>query len=437
MLKTRLRRISYVCFLITVLFFGFPSLALAYIDPATTSYIIQIVSGLIISLSVAFGVFASRLQMAAVTFRARVEAFWMRIRNKRYRQLYAKAKAQEKAKAREAKKQKPRVSLAQYLFKDDRKLRLRALIAMLLALGFSFSFVFFGILDILIANRGSMPYPVTLVFSAVSLVSLAVFAALFIVMIALRGRVFTFVATLVFAATLMFYLQGNFMNGSLGQLTGDWLDLSQIVPDVIINTVLCALILAIPFFIWRFAPKAHQTLLLFVPGLLIAVQLIALITSFSTSGVLEERVEPQTFLSEQGLYEVAPEKNIIVIILDRLDQRYVDDLLAREPDYFAGQFDGFTRYTNNLSTTSRTFPSIINMLTGYDYDFDVPAEEFMQRAWGESEFLPSIRETGMRTDLYTEYSYAYLDGEDLRGAADNLAKLLHKRRENPQMLEHP
>lgn len=413
-------RVSYLGFLVAVLYFGFPTTAWAYIDPATTSYIIQIISGLVISLSVAFGVFASRLQMGAVTLKARAEAFWMRIRNKRYRQLYAKAKAQEKERKKAAKKLEPREPLGEYLFGDTRRLRLRALIAALLAAGFSFSFVFFGILDILITNQDAMPYPVTLVFSTVALLALAAFAVLFVLLLALRGRVFTGVASVVLACTLVLYLQGNFMNGSLGQLTGDWLDLSQMMPDVVINTLICVIIFSIPFLAWRFAPKAHQTLLIFIPSLLIGMQLIALVTSLSTTGILEEKVLPQTFLSEEGLYEVAPENNVIVILLDRLDQRYIDELLGEEPHYFDSSFDGFTRYTNNMATTSRTFPSVVNMLTGYTYDFDVPAEDYMKDAWSNAEFLPALRDAGMRSDIYTEYNYAYLDGEYLSGAADNL-----------------
>lgn len=415
----RLRR-AYCCFFVLMLFFGFPTTAWAYIDPATTSYIIQIVSGLIISLSVAFGVFASHLHMGVVTFRARAEAFWMRVRNKRYRTLYAKAKAQEKAKRKAAKKLAPREPLVSYLFKDERRLRFRALIAALLAGGFSFSFVFFGILDVLIHNSTIMPYPASLVFPAVALLALAVFAVLFLVMLALRGRVFTGVTTLVLAVTLLLYLQGNFMNGSLGQLTGDWLDLSQIVRDVIINTGVGVVILAIPFALWKFAPKIHRALLIFVPSLLIGMQFIALVTGFSTTGILDEKIMPQTFLSNEAMTEVAPENNIIVIILDRLDQRYIDELLRKEPDYFEGRFDGFTQYTNNITSTSRTFPSIVNMLTGATYNFDIPAGEFMREAWRGSEFLPALRESGMRNDIYTDFSYAYLNGEDLRGSADNL-----------------
>lgn len=402
------------------MFVGFPQTAWAYIDPATTSYIIQIVSGLIISLSVAFGVFASRLQMSLVTLKARAEAFWMRARNKRYRQLYKRAKAQEKAQRKAAKKAQVREPLRQYLFKDERRFRFRLLVAALLAAGFAFSFVFFGIIDILITNRATMPYPVTLVFGTVALLAVAVFAVLLLFMIVWRGRVFSFVTTAVLAVTLVLYIQGNFFNGSLGQLTGDWLDLSHMVPDVIINTLLCVVIIALPFLFWRCAPKAHQTLLIFIPSLLIGMQLIALVTSFSTTGVLEEEVVPQTFLSEQGLYEVASKDNILVILLDRLDQQYIDDLLAKEPDYFDEQLDGFTRYTNNTATTSRTFPSVVNMLTGATYDFDIPAEEYMRTAWTTSEFLPALREAGYRSDVYTEYSYAYLNGEDLRTAADNL-----------------
>ncbi|MDR1189765.1 MAG: hypothetical protein LBK95_20315, partial [Bifidobacteriaceae bacterium] len=50
--------------------------AQAYIDPATTSYLIQVVSGLVITLSVAIGVFFRRIVLGLTTLRAKAGAWW-------------------------------------------------------------------------------------------------------------------------------------------------------------------------------------------------------------------------------------------------------------------------------------------------------------------------------------------------------------------------
>ncbi|MDR2373024.1 MAG: sulfatase-like hydrolase/transferase [Bifidobacteriaceae bacterium] len=53
-----------------------PNPAQAYIDPATTSYLIQVVSGLVITLSVAIGVFFRRIVLFMTTAGAKAAALW-------------------------------------------------------------------------------------------------------------------------------------------------------------------------------------------------------------------------------------------------------------------------------------------------------------------------------------------------------------------------
>ncbi|MDR2673256.1 MAG: LTA synthase family protein [Coriobacteriales bacterium] len=418
--RRRVWLLAYTIFLAIVVFFGFPATAFAYIDPATTSYIIQIVSGLIISLSVAFGVFFRRIQMAFVTTKARLGALWVRLTSKRHRQLWRLERRQAKRQRKAAQAAAAREPLVSFLFKDDRSLKQRLIIAVLLAGAFSFSFVLFSCIDLFVNNTDGMPFPLTMILGPTVLLFLAVFVVLALMLAVLRGRVFDCATCLVFGATLALYIQGNFLNSGLGQLTGDTPDWESMLPDMIGNAIICALIVLLPLVIWLFAKKAYQGLVRFVPALLIAMQLVALVVGLSTSGVLGDRLDDETFLSDAGLYEVSPGHNTVVLLLDRLDQRYIEELLAREPDFFAGRLDGFTRYTNNLATAGRTYPSVINMLTGANYQFEVPADDFMRSSWQGGSFLPTLRQSGSICNIYTEYNYAYLDGNDLKGSADNV-----------------
>ncbi|MDR2452976.1 MAG: hypothetical protein LBD51_00110 [Bifidobacteriaceae bacterium] len=68
-----------------VLAAAMPHPAQAYIDPATTSYLIQVVSGLVITLSVAIGVFFRRIVLFLTTARARLAATWVRLTSPRRR----------------------------------------------------------------------------------------------------------------------------------------------------------------------------------------------------------------------------------------------------------------------------------------------------------------------------------------------------------------
>jgi hypothetical protein len=76
LLRRAVTGILRTLYFLTVFYFVWPSLAYAYIDPATTSYLIQIVAGLIITFSVALGMLFGKMQMIVTTLRARM-AVWM------------------------------------------------------------------------------------------------------------------------------------------------------------------------------------------------------------------------------------------------------------------------------------------------------------------------------------------------------------------------
>ena len=65
---------------------------------------------------------------------------------------------------------------------------------------------------------------------------------------------------------------------------------------------------------------------------------------------------PQTgkYLSQKGMYELSSNHNLIVIVLDRLDQRYIEEMLATDPTFY-DRLDGFIQYTDYTSYYCRTF----------------------------------------------------------------------------------
>ncbi|MDR2108323.1 MAG: LTA synthase family protein [Coriobacteriales bacterium] len=475
------RRLLFTGWIALVAFCGSLQPAYAYIDPATTSYIIQIVSGLIITLSVACGVFFRRLQMFLVTSRARLAALWVRLTSKKHRQLRqlrrsrrseegrpAAATPRERAAATPGVATQERIgatpgtsareraiaaawervgmspvtrqvsgrtapntgphkgagtpppSKREFLFAETRRFRTRLGMAALLAAAIAFSFIFFGICDLFITNRSTLPYYLTDVLGIVVLESLIVFAVLTLVLVICRGRFFDYLLSFFFGLLVMLYIQGNWMNIDLGQLTGNAIPWEWYLNYALLNSAICVLIMLIPFVLRFLSARIWQAAMVFVPALLIVMQLVSLLTSFSTSGALNTPSPQETYLSDKGLYEVSVKHNIIVFILDRLDDRYIEQVLLETPDFFAGQLDGFTRYTNNLSTHSRTYPAIINILTGANYHFERPSASFAHDAYQQGRFLPTLHQQGYTNYVYTERNSGYFDGNELAGRADNV-----------------
>ncbi|MDR0500288.1 MAG: sulfatase-like hydrolase/transferase, partial [Coriobacteriales bacterium] len=490
---------AYIAFLVVVLFLGFPATALAYIDPATTSYIIQIVSGIIISLSVAFGVFLSRIQMFIVTLRARTSALWVKITTKkqselrqvlrnashdtadtnlslpRQRLIAAKCRLAEEERKSEIRRfgyQKQKVVNKQslvaasksratmvpnnitsnnvtsekitsnnvtsnkitsnnvtstnmtrraFLLWDTRRFRFRLLLSFLMSLALPFSFIFFGISDMFVVNRSILPYSYLDVLPQIITITLVVFAILFIIFIVLRGRLLDYFLSAALGILLMLYIQGNFMNTNIGQLTGDSINWDWYLDAALLNMLICSLIMIIPFVLRFLSAKLWQGAIIAVPAILIAMQTIALLTSFSATGFAPVSEPQETYLSSAGIYDVSSKKNIVVFVLDRLDERYVEQMLEETPNFFDNQLDGFTRYTNNMSVHSRTFPSVVNMLTGNDFQFDIPGEDFITKSFASGTFLPTLRDAGYSTKIYIDKGWTYNNASDLANIADNVA----------------
>jgi hypothetical protein len=448
-------RLGYLTFLVTVFVAVVPTMAYAYIDPATTSYIIQIVSGLIISLSVAIGVFFRRIQMSAVTARARLSALLVRLTHrqsrthgaglqkddpqlqarKTHRQLSLEKMQREAASmagagatgatgagapgATGAGAPAARLSKRAFLLGETRRFRERLLPAALVAAGLSFTLVIFGSIDIFAVNRNYFPYGLSDVFVWILAYAGAFFLLLAIIMLLTRGRLFDFTVSTFCGLLIALYVQGNFFNTDIGELAGSPIPWHDYSAAALINTCICLVIIALPFILYWLNRKLGKGILIFVPLLIIAMQSVALIADFSSDDLIDQR--QTSYLSREGLYEVADKDNIFVIIIDSFDQQYWDDLQAKEPSFFKGQFDGFVEFDNNTSVYSDTWPSAINMLTQARYVFDYPGEEFLAQAWANDTFLPTLHdEGGYAIKIYTDEHYAYNDATEMGGIVENV-----------------
>lgn len=392
-------------------FFFFSRPVQAYIDPATTSYLIQIVSALVITLGVSFGLFFNRIRIFFMNGRIKLAQAWIRISRP--------GQVKETRTRRTRLDQESPVDKAGFLFSDQRPYRQRLALAGLLVAALSFSLWLFGPLEILAGNPADFAFPFTALLPGLLLgAGLSLLIALPLALI--KGRVFDGLLSLGLGLLLASYIQANFLNRGLGKLTGDAIAWEGLVQDMLVNLLIWGLILLLPLAIRLFYRRGWSFLVRFLPALLLAVQLISGLVLLAREPALVKAAS-QSYLSTQGLYEVAREDNILVFILDRLDNRYIDGILARHPGYL-DRLDGFTRFTNNSSRYSQTFPSITDMLTGQPHYFEEASGDYMKKAWKESPFLPGLIDQGYQSRLYLTSSQAYREAQDLECLTLNLAR---------------
>ncbi len=303
---------------------------------------------------------------------------------------------------------------------DQRTLLERARVAFIASLALAFTFVVFGILDVFISNRNSIPFPLREIWWIVLLSGLVAWLALATMLLILRGKLFDIAVSLVLGVLIAGYCQGNFLNLDLGQLNGAvaW---EQYTGHALKNTLVWCVLIALPVVVRWLWPRVWRALAVFVPLLLTGMQLVALITALVTTQALSA-VLPDHYLSMQGSYSLSKRQNIVVFLLDYLDANIVRNIFDASPRFF-DPLDGFTNYTDNLSMSSHTFPSMAAMLTGEMFFLDKPPETYLRPAWRNAPFIPALRAHGLDTRLYIQDRYDYWDAGDLLGLADNVRPL--------------
>jgi len=483
------RRLLLFSFWFVLLVFVPATPALAYIDPATTTYIIQIITAIIITLGVSLSIFFYRFQMIVTNLRISVYALRQRLsrrKDKAASSLSSSTASQKdspgflseeealaagvidypvpvcktfsalsddslrasKATAGTSKKVtaaavttkdsvakktplSPLRRIGRWLWEDRRSFKQRLPLSAVLAASLSMTGGVFSMLDTAIMNETHTDFSVgeaivpILVFGLVAFVILTAFIA------ALRGRTFNFMVCFSFSLLVCSYLQCTFFNRGIGQLIGEPLGWEELgIASVIVNSIVWIAVYAAIFILGlarRSALKrTFKRLVFFVPSLIFVVQTIAL---FAILPLVEDWQANQNSGTKLSLTD----KNLyqvsqgenIIVFIVDALDEEFVDAIVAEDPGFFDELDGFTRFTNNIALYNTTFPSVANLFTDVPYDHTIPSDAWLDTAYGQGVFLSDIKAQGYAINLYTVRSFVYSDGKYFEGIADNLDYTTH------------
>jgi hypothetical protein len=447
----------------TILYFFYPSVAYAYIDPATTSYIIQVAAGLIITLSVAIGVLFSKMRMILVMVATRISVLFYHVQKKGVHNSTDRNEKHPDATpstSEQGAEQKPGGSVsadelphvipptdrkrfpdtgpraqtgindwhsltwgqrAKARWQDDRSWKMRLALALLLSLAVSFTFFLFGPLDIVIASGGEMGYGIADIAPAILILGLIIFLAFFLVLILLRGYYLEVVATVIFALLLCGYIQGTFLNEGLIVFTGEQQGWQTMIGAMVVNSLIWAAIIVAVFVIRSFLRYRMNYAVMAVSALLVLMQGVALINMIPPVDQRSFIGKEGTSLTTYGQFALAPGHNVVVFLLDECDVQYTAQLESEEPGYF-DRLDGFTEYTNNVWIHTDTNPSVPEILTGIPYEWNQDVYEWQEQAYRGSRLMNPLSERDYGIKLYLDEILDYPRGraDILDGVADNI-----------------
>lgn len=269
---------------------------------------------------------------------------------------------------------------------------------------FSIMLFFFGPIEIFYGNSTEFEFVLADFFVWILVLS---------VVIAIIGSLLTYILPyciqqvilgVVFGIDIAGYIQVMFVNKNLDLLglnpEGYVPPLNQVVPNLILWIVCISGMILLLFC----KEKIGRGIVLYLGGLLIAVQLVALfsLVILGKKDVIFRNGENWS-LSGTEQYTVSTQDNVILLVLDYFSNEYLEGELEQYPDALDFLHD-FTYYSNADCTYFGTYPSMNHMLTGYELDPTQPINEWFVESWTNDRtagFYKDIQKQGYKVNVYT------------------------------------
>ncbi|MCL2737100.1 MAG: sulfatase-like hydrolase/transferase [Propionibacteriaceae bacterium] len=429
----------------------------AYIDPATTSYIIQIVSGLAITLSVAIGVFFRKIHLFAVTAVARARATWIRTRDgvrhpavpsatstsadtaAHHAPMTARVGASDRVLVRgqrpdatasatahidgtspaAATTQSPSPSRWRTLVHDERSWQRRLGLAGLAGGAYATVYILFGALDLVGTNASELPFRATDVIGLVLGIFFVVWGGATLLLFLLRGKVFDVMASLAVSVAVAGWLQANFLNPNIGQLMGDQILWESMTAQGLVNLLVWIGVVAVIPLVRLLGQKVWTPTVVVLSAVLLTGSIVSLATTYSDPALSSSQAGAEAgYLSYKDILSVSSTRNEIVFLVDELDSKHIDTIRDQDPHFF-DPLTGFTQYTQNITRYNKTFPSVVSTLTESSYSYDEPKSQYFSQAWRDATSVRSLKDAGWSVNIYSDQTEIFWSDSDIAGLLDN------------------
>ena len=398
------------CVCAAVLSCAFATPAFAYIDPSVMTYTIQAVAGVAVALSAVAGVALRRGRKVFMRI-LDIDEDAKREFEPDVHRIGAPSAVEnasdmqtpvEQVPAEQAPEPRRPAKNRKAPYKPPWKERLAY--GFIAAFFFTFTIYFVAPLEIVAGASNDLVYSMGEVWWTLLLPDLAIVAGITLVLTLLRGRAFNIALVVVFAVGLCAYVQALFLNVGLPAADGATIVWADYMPMQIVSTVVWLAILAgsVVFAVLR--SRRAQGVVAIAAVFLVVVQGVGLASLSITPAEngQAEATNAQVVMTEDQLYTVNPNHNVIVFVLDTFDTAYLKRI---ERDFNAHVLDGLDGFTNYENATSAMIPTrfaIPEMMTGQMPSFDEPFSTYKQERYARSDFLDKIFDANYSIGLYTD-----------------------------------
>lgn len=313
-------------------------------------------------------------------------------------------------------KEKKKIEKPKYKFKDV------LVLSMLTALALTVMFLLYGMIDFYANNMYELGFSFKEAILPILEVFITGFLIVFAICFVLSFKILNIVSSCVFSFIFTVYIFNAFISKAIF-VSGSYYNDGQELNEYIYLILCFVAIFTILFFISvRFSSK-WKSVVIFMSILVLGMNLSALASDFFTTDIIKATPKKCEYvLTDKDMLTVSKKENVIIILFDRFDTQFFEEVIEDTPDYF-DELDGFTYFDNTTSVYSRTFPAVTAMITGVDYDGSCTPNEYFDNAYSNSPFLKDLKANDYAVNLYCHRYYTYDDAVLLNGVADNAEKV--------------
>lgn len=283
--------------------------------------------------------------------------------------------------------------------KEQKKKYLPGLILSLVA---SFMICFYAPLELFSTNLDEFLFDSSLLvpvifktFIITLLISVIVMMLLYII----NEKVYFCGLVVYFVLFLVSYIQGNFMAGKIPVLDGTPVDWGEFTKENIKTVIMWIVIVGIvSLVIKKFKQKGFYSFVTVISSFIFAILAVSLFVVFYSKGA-DKKTDNNIFIDASGMLEMSEDENFVILLLDCVDARVMNELMAENPDY-DNIFEDFTYYTNTMSTYPYTTQSIPFILTGQWYENEQSYLNYNIEAYNNSPLFKELESRGYSLDLY-------------------------------------
>lgn len=199
------------------------------------------------------------------------------------------------------------------------------------------------------------------------------------------------------------YIQGNFLNRRINVLNGNVAESTTfaILMNLLVWVGILGAFVCIPLFLKNSVRLGGIVALILTLTLIstLCIESVKLFDDKDTYKGYGVRV------TTDQLYTVGEDENIIVILIDMLDQLYMDEFIQNNPSYF-DDYEGFVYYKNYMGLFTSTLNSVRQLLSGKPFHNEVGYWEYQREAYSDEElYLKKLNDAGYECDVYTTDSF--------------------------------